>query len=227
MHLYHVPPDGGVLYAETNMRHFFPEPLNAFTSVFFLVLAIYWTYKLRGKGRQHTFLSVALILLYIGGIGGTIYHGLRQWSFFIIMDWLPIVLLCIMAGVYFLARVTRWYYAVILVAAYICFQVYARSTMIPNGYTHLYLNINYAILASIVLFPVLAFLTMTQFKNGRWVWYAFISFVLALTCRVIDMWYVFESGTHFLWHVFGAVAAYCMFRYIYLINETQPDAPKA
>jgi hemolysin III len=227
MSFYHVPPDGGVLYAETNMRHFFPEPLNAFTSVFFLILAIYWTFKLKGKGKKHTFLSIALILLYIGGIGGTIYHGLRQWSFFIIMDWLPIVLLCIMAGVYFLARVTRWYYAVILIVAYISFQIYARSTLIPNGYTHLYLNINYAILATIVLFPVLAFLTMTQFKNGKWVWYAFVSFVLALTCRVIDMWYVFESGTHFLWHVFGAVAAYCMFHYIYLINETQPDAPKA
>lgn len=225
MAFYHVPPDGGVLYAETNMRHFFPEPLNAFTSLFFLLLAIYWTCKLWGKGRQHTFLSIALILLYIGGIGGTIYHGLRQWSFFIIMDWLPIVLLCIMAGVYFLARVSKWYYAVIIIAAYILFQIYARNTMIPNGYTHLYLNINYAILASIVLFPVLAFLTVTGFKNAKWVWYAFISFVLALVCRVIDMWYVFESGTHFLWHVFGAVAAYCMFRYIYLINEIQPDAP--
>lgn len=227
MAYYSVPPDGGVLYAETNMRHFFPEPLNAFTSVFFLGLALYWTYKLRGKGRQHTFLSIALILLYIGGIGGTIYHGLRQWSIFIIMDWLPIILLCIMAGVYFLARVTRWYYALLLVIAYVAFQVYARGTMIPNGYTHIYLNINYAVLASIVLFPVLAFLSMTQFRNAKWVGYAFISFSLALTCRVIDMWHFVETGTHFLWHVFGAVTAYCMFRYIYLINETQPDAPKA
>lgn len=221
-----VPPDGGVLYAETNMRQFFPEPLNAFTSVFFLLLAIYWTYKLWGKGQKHTFLSIALILLYIGGIGGTIYHGLRQWSIFIIMDWLPIILLCISAGVYFLARVTRWYYAVLLVVAYTGFQIYARSTMVPNGYTHLYLNINYAVLGSIVLFPVLGFLTMTKFHHAKWVWYAFVAFVLALTCRVIDMWYVFEAGTHFLWHLFGAVTAYCMFRYIYLINETQPDAPQ-
>src|SRR5690606_37276148 len=142
------------------------EPLNAFTSVFFLGLAIYWTFKLRGKGRQHTFLRIALILLYIGGIGGTLYHGLRQWSIFIIMDWLPIILLCIMAGVYFLARVTRWYFAALLVAAYVAFQFYARNAMIPNGYTHLYLNINYAVLASIVLFPVMAFLAITKFRNA-------------------------------------------------------------
>ena len=226
MILFQVPPDGGVLYAETNMREFFPEPLNAFTSVFFLLLAIYWTYKLRGKGKQHTFLSIALVLLYIGGIGGTIYHGLRQWSFFIMMDWLPIMLLCVMAGVYFLARVTKWYYAALLVAAYIAFQVVARETMITQGYTHIYLNINYAILACIVLFPVLAFLTVTGFRNGRWVWYAFVAFLLALTCRVVDMWYWMETGTHFLWHVFGAVAAYCMFRYIYLVNETELIAPQ-
>jgi hypothetical protein len=86
MAIYNNPPDGGSFYAETNMQHLFPEPLNTITSCFFLAIAIYWTIKLWGKGRQHAFLSVALILLYIGGIGGTIYHGLRQWRIFIMMD---------------------------------------------------------------------------------------------------------------------------------------------
>ena len=225
---YQYPPDGGILYAETNLHRFFPEPLNAATSLFFLFLAIYWTYKLWGRGRQHTFLSVAIALLYIGGIGGTIYHGLRKWSIFIMMDWLPIVLICVSAGVYFLARVTRWYYATLLVIAYITFQVFVRREMIENGDVQLYLNINYAVLGSLVLLPVLGFLTATRFRNGRWVGIALLAFVLALTCRIADNWGVWtETGTHFLWHSFGAVAAYSMFRYIYLINETQPDAPTA
>lgn len=41
-----IPPDGGIVYAETNMSQLFPEPLNAITSCFFLAIAIYWTFKL-------------------------------------------------------------------------------------------------------------------------------------------------------------------------------------
>jgi hypothetical protein len=217
------PPDGGSLYAETNMRHLFPEPLNTITSLFFLAIAIYWTFKLWGKGRQHTFLSVAVGLLYIGGIGGSIYHGLRQWRIFIMMDWMPIMLLCLAAGVYFLARVTRWYYAVILIVAYVAFQFFARQRMISNN-IQLYININYAVLASIVLFPVLAVLVKTSFNHGKWVGYALIAFVLALTFRIADKWQWLDVGTHFLWHVFGAIAAWCMFNYIYLFNNKPQEA---
>lgn len=213
------PPDGGMLYTETNLDHYFPEPLNAITSIFFLGIAIYWTFKLWGKGRQHTFLSVAVVLLYIGGIGGTIYHGLRQWNIFIMMDWLPIMLLCLAAGVYFVAKLTRWYFAVALIAAYVVFQVYVRGLMMQGGDIQLFININYAVLASVVLFPVLAFLISTNFIHGRWVGLALLAFILALTFRVADRWEWLAVGTHFLWHVFGGVAAWCMFRYIYLTNE--------
>lgn len=225
MLFYQNPPDGGMLYAETNLQHLFPEPLNTVTSCFFLVIAIYWTFKLRGKARQHIFLSVAVALLYIGGIGGTIYHGLRQWGFFIMMDWLPIMLLCVAAGVYFLGRVTKWYFAVAFVVLYMAFQFFARSMMIETGNIQLFININYAVLAGMVLLPVLAFLITTQFRYGKWVGFALLAFIAALTFRVADGWELTAWGTHFLWHTFGAVAAFCMFQYIYLINEKhlEPD----
>ena len=213
------PPDGGMLYAETNLQHLFPEPLNTITSCFFLGIAIFWTVKLWGKTREHTFLSVAVFLLYIGGIGGTIYHGFRQWGFFIMMDWLPIMLLCVAAGVYFLGRVTKWYFAVGFVVLYVCFQLFARRQMAENGDIQLFININYGVLAAMVLFPVLAYLIATKFKYGRWVGFALLAFIAALTFRVTDAWRLTEWGTHFLWHTFGAVAAFCMFQYIYLINK--------
>ena len=211
-----TPPDGGLPYTETNMEYLFPEPLNAITSVFFLLLAIYWTFKLSGQFKQHQFLSACVLLLYIGGIGGTIYHGLRQWSFFIMMDWLPITLICISAGVYFLAKLTKWYYAIGIVLLYIGLQVYLREETDID----LFININYAILGALVLFPVLAFLASTRFKNGIWVGLGLFSFVVALFFRIADRWDWLHFGTHFLWHVFGAVAAWSMFHYIYLINET-------
>lgn len=220
---FQIPPDGGMLYAETDMHNLFPEPLNTITSCFFLAIAIYWTVKLWGRGRQHSFLSLAVLLLYIGGIGGTIYQGLRQWRFFIMMDWLPIMLLCIAAGVYFLARVTRWYFAVLLVVVYLAFQFWARQYMMQSGKMQLFININYAVLASIVLLPVVAYLIKTKFIYGRWVGFALIAFILALTFRVTDLWGLMSTGTHFLWHTFGAVAAFCMFQYIYLINKIEPE----
>ena len=213
-----LPPDGGLLYAETNMNRMFPEPLNTVTSCFFLAIALYWTMRLWGRGRQHTFLSVAVALLYIGGIGGTIYHGLRQWGFFIMMDWLPIMLLCVGGGVYFLAKLTRWYYAALLIIFYIVFQVFIRNKM-HAGNVQLYININYGILAGIVLLPVIAYLISTSFKNGRWVGLALLAFIFALTFRVADWWGWLHNGTHFLWHTFGAIAAFCMFQYIYLSNS--------
>ncbi|WP_240732456.1 hypothetical protein [Flavobacterium alkalisoli] len=215
-----IPPDGGIIYTETNMQNLFPEPLNAATSLLFLLLALFWTFKLWGRAKQHTFLFTAVILLYIGGIGGTVYHGLRQWSFFIMMDWLPIMLLCIAAGVYFLARLTKWYYAVGMIVVYVAFQFYLRSIMTQSD-VHLFININYAVMASLVLFPVLGYLIRTRFENGLWVGLALMAFILALTFRIADGWGWVSFGTHFLWHLFGAVAAYCMFQYIYLINNSQ------
>ncbi len=218
------PPDGGMLYAETNMQYLFPEPLNAITSLLFLVIAVYWTFILAGKGRTHTFLSFALGLLYIGGIGGSIYHGLRQWRIFIMMDWMPIMLLCVLAGVYFISKLTRWYFAVALIAGYGLFQYYLRRQMLLSGDIQFFINLNYAVLAGLVLLPVLAYLIVTKFSNGKWVGLALLAFVLALTFRIADKWNLVSFGTHFLWHLFGAVAAWCMFKYIYLINEPHKKA---
>ena len=208
------PPDGGTLYTETNLQNLFPEPLNALTSCFFLAIAIYYTFKLKGNYKSHPFLTYCLVLLYIGGIGGTTYHALRKWPIFIMMDWLPIMLLCISAGIYFLAKLTRWYYALILVLIYLGFQFFFRDILSDN--MQLFININYAMMAALVLFPVLAYLIRNHWKDGKWVGFALLAFAIALTFRIADKWELLTTGTHFLWHTFGAIAAACMFNFIYL-----------
>lgn len=219
--LLQIPPDGGSLYTETNMSQLFPEPLNAITSCFFLGIAVYWTLKLKGNFKTHSFLGWAIALLYIGGIGGTLYHGLRQWSFFILMDWLPIMLLCLSAGVYFLSKLIKWNYAMLLVLLYIGFQFFFRSTMKINP--HLFINVNYGLMALFVLLPVAGYLNRTNWAHGRWVGLALITFIIALTFRVADKWLLFDFGTHFLWHIFGAIASFCMFNYIYLVNDRRTE----
>ncbi|UKT63734.1 hypothetical protein [Pedobacter mucosus] len=211
------PLDGGAMYTETNLSQLFPEPLNTITSCFFLAIAVYFTFKVWGNFAHQKFLSYALVLLYIGGIGGTTYHGLRRWPIFIMMDWIPIMLLCLSAGVYFLAKLTKWYYAALIIVIYACFQFFARKLFI-HGDFQIFIDINYAFMAAIVLFPVFGYLLKTEWTNGKWVGFALIAFIFALTFRVADKWVLLTVGTHFLWHTFGAVASFCMLNYIYLAN---------
>jgi hypothetical protein len=218
MRLLQTPKDGGTIYTETNLQNFFPEPLNALTSGLFLLIAIYWTVKLWGSYKSHIFLTYCLVLLYIGGIGGTTYHSLRQWRIFIMMDWMPIMLLCISAGAYFLSQLMKWYYAILIVIAYIMFQVFFRKMMMLNN-PQLFININYAMMAALVLLPVLAYLINTKWKDGKWVGIALGCFIIALTFRISDKWEWLAVGTHFLWHTFGAIASFCMFNYIYLTKR--------
>ena len=213
-----MPPDGGMHYTETNMEHLFPEPFNAVTAVLFLFIAIFWTVKIKGNFKQHPFLSYCIALLYIGGIGGTIYHSFRQWPVFIMMDWLPIMLLCVSAGIYFLAKRTKWYYALLMILGYFLLQLSLRSYFTGSN-EHLFINVNYALLALIVLLPVLSYLIYTNWKAAKWVGFALLAFIFALTFRVVDKWAWLSIGTHFLWHSFGAVATYCMFNYIYLTQR--------
>ncbi|WP_295212518.1 hypothetical protein [uncultured Chryseobacterium sp.] len=214
-----LPPDGGMLYKETDMAQLFPEPLNAITAVLFLALAIFWTIKLKGHFKENPFLTYCLALLYIGAIGGTVYHSFRQWPVFIMMDWLPIMLLCLSAGFYFVARSTRWYYAVLTLVMYMILMFALRNCILID-HPSLFINVNYAIMASFVLFSVLRYLIYTRWKAGKWVGFALLSFVLALTFRIADKWEWIRFGTHFLWHTFGAIAAFCMFHYIYLTRDS-------
>lgn len=220
MPIQQMPPDGGMPYTETNMEHLFPEPFNAVTAVLFLLIAIFWTIKIKGNFKQHPFLTYCLVLLYIGGVGGTIYHSFRQWPVFIMMDWLPIMLLCVSAGIYFLAKRTKWYYALAMVLGYFLVQVSLRP-MFTGSNQHFFINVNYALLAAMVLLPVLSYLMYTKWKAGKWVGFAFLAFILALTFRIVDKWALLSFGTHFLWHSFGAIATYCMFNYIYLTQKKQ------
>ncbi|WP_263603779.1 hypothetical protein [Chryseobacterium sp. PET-29] len=213
-----LPPDGGIIYTETNMAHLFPEPLNAVTSIFFLAIAVFWTIKIGRDFKTYPFLAYCLILLYIGALGGTIYHSFRQWPVFILMDWMPIMFLCISAGFYFLAKSTRWYYAVLMVMGYLLLMFGLRNWFFADN-PFLFINLNYAMMASLVLFSVVKYLMYTHWRAGKWVGFALLSFVLALIFRIADQWGWFSFGTHFLWHTFGAIATFCMLNYIYINQD--------
>ena len=216
-----MPADGGMLYTETNLDQFFPEPLNAISSLLFLGIAGFWFLKLRGNYGNYPFLVYCILLLLIGAIGGSIYHGFRLWRPFIMMDWLPIMVLCISAAIHFLVRVSRWFIAIGIVALYVAFTFWMRSIMQRSENLQFWINLNYTLMAALVVLPLLWFLARNSFRFGRYVLLALLCFSAAILCRIADGWGWINSGTHFLWHTFGALATALMLQFLYKVRQSE------
>lgn len=225
------PGDSGPIYAETELHRFIVEPLNALSAAVFVIIPLYWFFRLRGEYRRHLFVAAALPVLLIGGLGGTLYHAFRTSEVWLVMDWLPIVLLSLAASGYFLTRVLGdWRKAGGLILCIFLLQSAlmhaARSwARVPK---HVAINANYALLGAVILAPLAWLLVKTKFRHGVYPALAAASFAAALFSRVADRWEDplmlggYAAGTHFLWHVFGALACHFMLAYLYRLNAPVP-----
>jgi hypothetical protein len=213
--------DHGQAYTETDFSRFIVEPWNFVTALFFLFLAIYWLNIVRKNIRSHGFMFAMLILLTIGGIGGSIYHGFRYHQAFLMMDWMPIMLITFSASVYYFIRAWgKWWPPLILLLVYFFTQgLFFRSSLTIQTK----INISYATMSLIVLFPIVWYLSKTGFIRYRFVLFALLSFVVALFFRWTDKFAWLPFGTHFLWHIFGLIAVHLMLKFVYLSNESSAE----
>jgi len=216
------PNDDGPVYAETNMDRFVVEPFNAATALLFLLIVIYWAYRLKGRFRKHKFISLCLPVLATGGIGGTIYHAFRLSPFFLYMDYLPIVFLAVAASFYFWRKVLRKKWQLYLVfSAFLGIGLAARISLhfYATGDVRLYLiNIVYALLGLMIVIPLFLLLNKTSWRFGGVAIWAMVCFGLALLFRSVDKFAWFAFGTHWLWHVFGALACSMLIEYVYRLR---------
>lgn len=209
-------PDGGPIYIETNLNAFIAEPFNALTAIFFIGIAVYWLFKLRKDFKEHIFLTVTSFILLIGGIGGTIYHAFRLSRVALVMDWLPIVILCFSASVYFLMKLFgRWYFGILSLVLFFLLE-WLNFIFIPSVFA---VNVSYSLMALLILLPLLFYLKKQHWRNKKWVLIALLSFIIAITSRTIDHFQLLPIGTYFLWYTFGAIACHSMFCYLYLDNK--------
>lgn len=215
------PPDGGVVYAETNLHQVIAEPFNAASAFVFLVIALYWVIRLKTNYRSHLFLGISTLILLIGAVGGTLYHAFRISRIFLVMDWLPILLLCVMASVYFLFNTTgKWWHGLLLLLGFFAVQT-VMWRLVTAEHRHLLININYASMAILVLLPLGMFLVKNQFRNYQYIVASLVCFTLALLFRIYDRDLWLPVGTHFLWHCFGAVACHQVFLFIYKSQQDE------
>lgn len=212
-------PDGGPLYAETNIEHFFVEPWNSISSLTFLVPAIWWMTKIGWNVKKYPFFTLCAFMLSLGGLGSATFHGFRYSSFFIMMDVLPIVVLNVLVSLYFWHKLLGSYWRLALVFVV---MVIARGGLfvLPLS-NHDRINVSYFIAGVFIFLPLLILLIKTKWQQVGWVVLGLISLALALVFRKIDAFEppLMAIGTHWLWHVFCALGAFFVGKYLLFINQ--------
>lgn len=204
-------PDGGPLYTETDLsRHLIIEPYNTITAILFALIAIVWFLKIKKDEPARLLKRVAAIILFIGGIGGTLFHGTRTHFIFLLLDVLPIVLLIIGYSLYLFNKLKMWPLAISLIL--LNFATRAGGEYL-NISEQARITLGYGISGLNILIPIGIWLVKTNWIYVEYVVTALIAFGMALTFRLLDsslsklgLLDLFPMGTHFLWHTFGAVA---------------------
>lgn len=220
------PKDSGPIYRETIAGRFPAEPFNTLSNFLFLAIIIYFSLKIYRNYRQHGFLSFVIPVLFIGFIGGTVYHATRSHEIWLLLDWVPILMLCLAASFYFCIKTGNNRWSRLGLSALVVLLMFGTRFVRWPG--NLSISIGYIASALGVLFPIVLYLFRTRFRNSIQVVLAVCSFALAISCRYLDLRSDFlPMGTHWLWHSFGALAVFFLMQYIYLDNTALSRTPSA
>nr|WP_299386569.1 hypothetical protein [Allomuricauda sp.] len=211
------PNDSGPIYLETMAGRFPVEPFNTYSNFIFVVIVIYWGLKVYKNPKKHLFLSWVLPVIAFSYVGGTMYHATRSHEFWLRLDWMPIMFLCMTLVFYFVFKITKhWWQRVLLLILFLGASYLLRILPIPSG---LRISLGYAITGLTVLLPMVWYLYKTQWKNTGLVALVFLIFGLAIYFRSIDLTQtLLPMGTHWLWHLLGGVAVHFLIAYIFKDN---------
>jgi hypothetical protein len=233
--IYQRLPDGGPIYVETppglpNFDGWVAEPWNTGSAALFVVIPLVWLWVLRGRYRQHPFLVICLPILFAGGVGGVLFHGLRRYNAFFLLDVVPIYLLGFGVSIWIWIRLGPKLHQLLgIIGVLVVIQLTAHF----NLPTHWAINISYASLALIMLIPLALALIRTRFRHGGWIGTALACFAIAWICRIADVTRppLLPMGTHWLWHTFGATTTGALSIYVYRIEgmplRSSPAKPPA
>ncbi|CAN5618763.1 hypothetical protein BH23BAC1_BH23BAC1_04350 [soil metagenome] len=216
-------PDGAGFYAETNPNFFVMEPFNAISSLAFLIPVIYFMIKLKGRYKEYSFLTYCMPLLFIGGVGSTLFHAFRISPLFLIMDFLPIAILTLSVSIYFWVKVLRQKWIVfILIPLFVVMRLSVFSYFQSDTMA---LNISYFITGVMIFVPGLMYLHKTQYKHSTKLVWTVVLFMLALFFRRFDFegMVLMPMGTHWLWHISCAAGALMLGEYLYRVKDLEKE----
>jgi hypothetical protein len=175
---------------------------------------------LRGKYRTYGIITALLPLLFLNGLGSTLFHAFRASNWFLLMDWLPAALMTLILSIYFWHRITQKVWKAIGVVggfytlAFTMVKVLSQQTGLSGP------SIGYFFTGAAFLVPVIIDLKRNQWKHVGLYLLSLFCLVLALLFRILDYptpnpfaW--LPQGTHFLWHVTSSLAVFSLGFYIY------------
>jgi hypothetical protein len=215
------PRDFGPIYAETEMGRFPVEPWNTASNIVFLLVLVVFARRTALDRRRYPFLVPGLLVLAVGFVGGTVYHATRSHNVWLLLDFLPILILTGAASIYFwCAVVANRYLAIALCLALLLSGRLLRVYLeLPKN---LGITLSYLGAALAILIPAALHAQRRGREHRRFLGWATIFFALALTCRYVDKgaglaW--LPMGTHFLWHILGGMSVWALLHYIARIEE--------
>ncbi len=213
--------DGGPWYAETHITdNLIVEPWNAISSLAIAAPAVYFLWKIRKNPKQYGFLLAAIPFLLINGIGSTLFHGLRSSRIFLLMDFMPALILTLMITVYFWAKVLpKWWMGFVAVTPVFLLR-FGIIDLIPGQGG---INMSYTISGIAFLLPVFLILRKYQFRKSLNIIISALCFGLAIYFRQVDKEFTdyVAFGTHFLWHIFTGIGAFLLADYLYFIRNNE------
>ncbi len=215
------PADFGPIYLETNLSRFPVEPFNTYSNLCFLALVLYFAYRTKFSLKDHPLTVSALPILLLGFVGGTIYHATRSHSIWLVLDFVPIAVLSLMAAAYLWHKITRrWILTVLLMVGLVVFpRAFIWTLDFPRS---LKITTGYGILALSIILPAIIHCKKQRWKSISLLLLTFVSFSIALFFRWFDQNGAAEHlpmGSHFLWHLFGAVSTAGMMSYLFGVEE--------
>lgn len=216
------PLDSGPLYAET-LAYTGPspiiEPWNLASNLLFLGLVIFWWRK-RRENHLPSFLRWGLALLFTGWVGGSLYHGLRNSEVWYWMDFLPIYALTFLISSWFWHRIWHWSLSLLV---FIPLFTPSLVQLIYQNPSPLLTTLGYAGLMLALIAPIAIDAQVHRFIHFIWILLLLVAFGTALFFRQFDIelsrW--LPQGTHFLWHVFGALSVHLLMIYISKLEKSR------
>ena len=212
--------DHGPMYNEFVHDTLIHEPWNAYSSLCFFIPVIFWLIYLRGKYRTYGIITALLPLLFLNGLGSTLFHAFRASNWFLLLDWLPAALMTLILSIYFWYRVTQKLWkaigvvGVFYILAFTMVKILSQQTGLSGP------SIGYFFTGAAFLVPVIIDLKRNQWKHAGLYVVSLFCLVLALLFRILDYpspnpfaW--LPQGTHFLWHVTSSIAVFTLGFYIY------------
>lgn len=213
--------DGGPWYAETHITdNLIVEPWNAFSSLLIAAPAFYFLWKVRKQPKNYAFLLSAIPFLILNGLGSTLFHGLRTSRAFLIMDFLPALILTLMITIYFWAKaLPKWWMGLIVVTPVFLLR-FGVIDLIPGGGG---INTSYIIGGVAFLTPLFLIMRKFQYRKALNIVLGTFCFIAAIWFRQVDQNYtdIIPWGTHFLWHVFSGIGAFFLADYLYFMRSEE------